>query len=108
ILARRTTAEWLEVCDQHHVPATAVARLDDLVDALPEAVHPVGGRYKVIPQPTRFSATPASVRRPAPLVGQDNREVLAEAGFTDAEISQLEKDRVLRTRHGLDPPPASS
>jgi formyl-CoA transferase len=42
-----------------------------------------------------LSATPASVRRPAPLAGQHTREVLAEAGLTDAEITAMEQAGVL-------------
>jgi hypothetical protein len=36
------------------------------------------------------------VRRPAPLPGQHTREVLAEAGLSDAEISALERAGGLR------------
>jgi hypothetical protein len=36
------------------------------------------------------------VRRPAPLPGQHTREVLAEAGLTDAEITALEQAGLLR------------
>ena len=35
----------------------------------------------------KFSRTPASVRAPAPLYGQHTREVLAQHGFSDAEIA---------------------
>ena len=63
----------------------------------------MAGEYTVIPPPARFGRTPSSVRRPAPLAGQHTREVLAELGFTDAEITGLERDGVLRTRRGLEP-----
>lgn len=43
----------------------------------------------------RFSASPASVRRRAPLAGQHTREVLAEAGLAEAEIARLEAAGVL-------------
>jgi crotonobetainyl-CoA:carnitine CoA-transferase CaiB-like acyl-CoA transferase len=36
-----------------------------------------------------FSATPTSVTRPAPLLGQHTREVLAENGYGDSEIDAL-------------------
>jgi len=67
VLAAKTTAQWLAFCADAGIPAAAAAGLDDLIDALPEAEHPDAGRYKVIPPPARFSATPAAVRRPAPL-----------------------------------------
>ena len=77
------------------IPAAAAPGLDELIDALPEDEHPDAGWYKVIPPPARFSATPASVRRPAPLAGQHTREVLAEAGLTDEQITRLAEAGVL-------------
>jgi crotonobetainyl-CoA:carnitine CoA-transferase CaiB-like acyl-CoA transferase len=79
IIAQRTTAEWLEFCLASDVPASPVPTLEELVDALPEDVHPVAGRYKVIPQPVRFSRMPGpTVRRPAALSGQHTDEVMTE------------------------------
>jgi len=95
ILGVKTTAEWLSFCALHGIPAAEAATLEELIGQLPDAEHPDAGRYKLIPSPTRFSATPASVRRPAPLPGQHTREVLAEAGLTDEEIAALEQQGVL-------------
>jgi crotonobetainyl-CoA:carnitine CoA-transferase CaiB-like acyl-CoA transferase len=53
------------------------------VDELPLAEHPVTGPYRVIPPMATFSATPAAVRRPAPLIGEHTAEIIAEI---DAEI----------------------
>lgn len=99
IIATKTTAEWLSLCREVGIPAAEVADLDGMVDRLPDAEHPVTGTYKSIPPPVRFSRTPAdATRRPAPLVGQHNREVLLEAGLTDAEVDALEGAGILRTR----------
>lgn len=95
ILATRTTASWLDFCDEHAIPCTAAASLSDLIDELPMADHPVAGTYRQIPPPVRYSATPASIRRHAPLAGQDGRDVLAEAGFEPGEIDELERAGVL-------------
>ena len=96
VLATKTTAQWLAFCSEHGIPAAEVAGLDELIEALPEAEHAATGTtYKVIPPPVRFSASPASIRRSAPLAGQHNHEVLAEVGLTDAEIQALEAAGVL-------------
>jgi crotonobetainyl-CoA:carnitine CoA-transferase CaiB-like acyl-CoA transferase len=79
VLTTRTTAEWLAFCAERDIPASAVPTLEDLVDALPEDDHPLAGRYKVIPQPVRFSAHPGpTVHRHAARSGQHNEEVAAE------------------------------
>ena len=95
ILATRRTDEWLVFCAQEGIPATGAASLNDLVENLPLADHPTGGRYRVIPPPVRFSATPASVRSPAPMSGQDGREVLGAIGYDEAELDALEEAGVL-------------
>ena len=102
VMATRTTREWLELCRRQTIPAAEAADLDDIIDALPDAEHPAAGAYKLVPPPVRFSRSPASVRRHAPLIGQHNREVLEEVGFTSAEISSLEETGVLRTRGAAD------
>jgi crotonobetainyl-CoA:carnitine CoA-transferase CaiB-like acyl-CoA transferase len=92
IMATRSTAEWLEACRRIGVAVTEVATLDDLVGALPVGTHPVVGDYRVIPPAVGFDSAPAGVRRvrrPAPLVGEHTDEVLAEAGYSPAQVDQL-------------------
>jgi crotonobetainyl-CoA:carnitine CoA-transferase CaiB-like acyl-CoA transferase len=97
VLATRTTSQWLEFCAEHGIPAAEAAGIDDIIADLPEAEHPDAGAFKLIPPPVRFSATPPSVRRPAPLPGQHTREVLTEAGFSDAEINALSESGAIRS-----------
>jgi crotonobetainyl-CoA:carnitine CoA-transferase CaiB-like acyl-CoA transferase len=86
ILTQRTTEEWLAFCEGSGVPASGIPTLEDLVDALPEDDHPVTGRYKVIPQPVRFSrSTGPTVRRPAALSGQHNAEVMSEVAASGVD-----------------------
>jgi crotonobetainyl-CoA:carnitine CoA-transferase CaiB-like acyl-CoA transferase len=89
ILLSKTTAEWMVFFRDHDMPATPMVTVDDLVGHLPLGDHPTVGRYRVIPPPVRFSATPASVRRHAPLVGEHTVEVLREVGLTEAEIAAV-------------------
>jgi len=51
--------------------------------------HPIAGRVKVVAPAVRMSATPAEIRRPAPLVGQHSREILEEFGFSPTEVEEL-------------------
>lgn len=75
---RRTTQEWLDYCRQTGIPATAVASLQDLIEELPVDEHPTVGDYHVIPPMANFSRTSGRLRRPAPLIGEHTREVIAE------------------------------
>ncbi len=52
--------------------------------------HPRGGTVRVVAPAVRMSETPATIERPAPLVGQHGREILAEFGFSKNEIAALE------------------
>ena len=89
VLTQRTTADWLEFCEEHGIPATQAATLDELIDELPIDEHPVAGQFRVIPPPEQFSETPPSIRRPAPGIGEHGREILSEAGYDTAEIDGL-------------------
>ncbi|MEH6727813.1 MAG: CaiB/BaiF CoA-transferase family protein [Hyphomicrobiales bacterium] len=51
--------------------------------------HPVAGTVKVVAPAVRFGETPASITRPAPLVGQHTREILGQAGFDTEHIDRL-------------------
>jgi formyl-CoA transferase len=51
----------------------------------------VRGRYVTVGNPVKLSASPTRIG-PAPLLGQHRREVLAELGYTEADIAALEAD----------------
>jgi formyl-CoA transferase len=106
IVEQRTTAEWLELCERIGVPASVVPTLDEIVDdpelhrgALVDDEHPVVGPYRQIAPPVVFSRSPASVRRTAPLLAENTVEVLAEAGYTEAEIDALVATGAARARN---------
>ena len=48
-----------------------------------------GGKYKVVIEPLKMSATPLDCERPAPAPGEHSREVLKELGYSSAEIETL-------------------
>lgn len=58
--------------------------------------HPVCGPARLSSVPMRLSGGPCRFHtQPAPLLGQHNRELLADLGLTGAEIAQLEADGVI-------------
>jgi crotonobetainyl-CoA:carnitine CoA-transferase CaiB-like acyl-CoA transferase len=52
--------------------------------------HPRGGTVRVVAPAVKMSETPATIERPAPLIGQHGREILAEFGVPAEEIEALE------------------
>lgn len=54
--------------------------------------HPVAGRVRVVAPAVSFSETPAAITRPAPLVGEHSREILAEYGFDEEAIARFIED----------------
>jgi crotonobetainyl-CoA:carnitine CoA-transferase CaiB-like acyl-CoA transferase len=97
VLCRRSSADWLGRLEAAGVPAGPV--LDILqMHADPQTIaremvvetdHPVAGRVKTVGLPVKFSATPGAIARPAPLLGEHTREVLAEAGLELEAIERL-------------------
>ena len=53
--------------------------------------HPVRGKYITVGNPIKLSASPTTIG-PAPLLGQHRQEILAELGYSDADIESLAKD----------------
>ena len=63
--------------------------------AFPEVDHPVAGSLTYPGRPFMMEASPWSIRRPAPLLGQHTEEVLTELGMSGAEIESLRRDKVI-------------
>ncbi len=57
--------------------------------------HPVLGHVNVMAPPFLLRSTPPEVKRAAPLVGENTREVLIELGLGEAEIDVLTGEGVL-------------
>ncbi len=97
IMATRTTAEWMEMFAGSSVPVNAVNTLEDLLDDehlqavgfWSEMDHPTEGKLRMPGFPVNFSATPASIRRHPPGLGEHSVEVLGEAGYSDKQIQEM-------------------
>ena len=97
VLLKRPASEWLTILPEHDVPCAPALRRYELLDhpqvlasgTIIETEHPVAGRLRQARPAPRFSATPVGPPRGAPLLGQHNREVLAELGLDGAEIDRL-------------------
>ena len=66
------------------------------MEALWEFEHPVAGPMRQARPPARFGETPAEIFRCSPELGEHTREVLAEAGYSADEITDLRERKVVR------------
>jgi len=102
-LIDRTSAEWLERLTKADVPCGPVLTRNEMIrhphiaalELTQEYDHPKAGRLRQARNAARFSATPASIRLPAPALGQHTDEVLAEIGYSPAEIASMREAGVL-------------
>ena len=95
-----STAYWLEKLEGAGIPAGPVLSIAamqadpqvkerQMVTGVP---HSRLGKVKTLGAPVKFSATPTSLRRGAPVLGEHTREVLREHGYSDAETEGLEAE----------------
>ena len=96
-LKSRPAGEWVALLEAEGVPCGPINSIADMAadpQALARAMvieldHPRAGPTRALGLPIKLSASPGGVARPAPLLGQHTREVLAEFGFTPSEIQSL-------------------
>ena len=108
LFVTKTRPEWISILADAE---TCVAPLNDIAEAMedPQMRH-VGMVWDMkhqtlgaVPQlgfPVRFSDAKVTPGTLAPLVGQHTREVLAEAGYTSAQITAFEAKSIVKTWTG--------
>ena len=101
---QRTTREVFEAAQGVGCPTAPFASSREIADSpqlksrgfFTEIDHPVAGAWPYPTAPYRFSKTPWSARRPAPLLGQHNQAVLTgRLGLTGEELTLLRANGVI-------------
>jgi crotonobetainyl-CoA:carnitine CoA-transferase CaiB-like acyl-CoA transferase len=96
IFRQRGAAEW---CRRLSSAGLTVAEVRELSEAVRDplvlgsgAIREVkydGGAYATVSSPCLFEGAPLAEPRPAPAVGADTEQVLAELGITGSELTEL-------------------
>jgi crotonobetainyl-CoA:carnitine CoA-transferase CaiB-like acyl-CoA transferase len=103
VFRTRPVADWMEALEKADVLCAPVNDYPGLVrhpqvlatGFITEQDHPRAGRFKTVATPVKLEKTPGTIRTPAPLLGEHSEAVLAEAGFTRAEIESLATGRII-------------
>ena len=97
IVSTRTLNDWVAQLDAANIPAMMVKTKEDLLDDEQlnatgfwhSVDHPTEGKLRFTDPPFRYSKTPSTIRDMPPLLGEQSREILAEAGYSADEIDDL-------------------
>ena len=100
----RDTASWIKLLGDAGLPCGPVNTIDQVFkDAqvlhrkmLLEVEHPTAGTVRMAGMPVKFSATPASLRMPPPLLGQHSEEILQSwLGVAADSIQELKRKKII-------------
>jgi crotonobetainyl-CoA:carnitine CoA-transferase CaiB-like acyl-CoA transferase len=96
-LSSRTTRQWQALLEAADIICAPIVNYDEVVrspqvahnGAIVEMQHPVAGKVRMPGFALGDRSAQAKVRRPPPRPGEHAREVLAEFGFSGADIDAL-------------------
>ena len=97
---KRPVDEWVKTLEEGGVPCGPINEVSDVFndpqvlhrEMLQDAPHASLGTVKVAGIPIKFSDTPGSVERGAPVLGQHNSEILSELGYTEGDVARLKEE----------------
>ena len=100
IFDAETTEHWVALIADAGVPCGPINKVSEVVsnpqvlarNMIAELDHPNIPNLKIPNSPMKLSASPSSIRRPPPLLGEHNADVLSEQGYTPEQIASL-RDR---------------
>ncbi|MDP8206858.1 MAG: CaiB/BaiF CoA-transferase family protein [Candidatus Electryonea clarkiae] len=103
-MREKTCDEWMELLLAASVPCGPVNNMERLFndpqmihrDMIAEVPHPTIDNLKLCGIPIKYSDTPATIRRPPPLIGEHTEEILSDIlGYDSERIDDLRQDGVL-------------
>ena len=102
-LVTETTAYWIDKLNAAGVPCGRVMELAEVFtdpqvldqQMVLDQEHPGHGAVRMLGFPIKFGEAPCALRRPTPEIGADTGAILAELGYTAAEIAAVREAGVV-------------
>jgi formyl-CoA transferase len=98
----KTKFEAMDLLNEHDIPCGPILSMEELANepslrktgTIVEVDHPQRGKYLTVGNPIKMSDSPTEVTR-SPLLGEHTNEVLAELGYSEADIAALRSKKVI-------------
>lgn len=103
-LKAHTKEELFQLCKKNRIPLSPVYKIGELANHpnlkernfFVEVDHPRAGRLRYAEGSCKFSETNWSIKRSAPLLGQDNEEIFCRRlGYSKREFNSLKRTEVI-------------
>jgi crotonobetainyl-CoA:carnitine CoA-transferase CaiB-like acyl-CoA transferase len=99
----KSSREWLDILDNAEIPVGPIYHMNEVfadpqVSHLEMAApvhHPARGDIRLVAEPVTLSRTPSAVATPIAEMGAHTDELLAEIGYSGAEIDRLRADKAI-------------
>jgi formyl-CoA transferase len=102
LTSKRTSNEWVELLNKAGVPTGPIYAIDEVFAdpqvkhlKIAQSVKSKTGPRTMVGQPVTLSRTPSRLAAAPPEIGEHNKSVLKEFGFTTKQIAELQKAKAI-------------
>ncbi|PGY10371.1 CaiB/BaiF CoA-transferase family protein [Bacillus sp. AFS031507] len=103
LLSKKPKKEWKERLDAVGVPNGPINTIAEMFEdpqikareMIVEMEHPLIDHLRLTGSPLKLSATPVTMRRHPPLVGEHTESLLESIGYNSEEISRLKQNKII-------------
>jgi CoA:oxalate CoA-transferase len=102
-LTLNTTANWVDILNKNNVPSGAILSLEEALKSAQiqhrktfstKSIEGIG-EVMLFNLTAKFEKTPGLVETPPPLLSQHTYEILADFGYSEDDLKELEKEGVI-------------
>ena len=103
VFRTKPMAHWVQLIEDAGIPCGPIQTVADVVNdpqvlarnMMVDVDHPKVPGLRMPNCPLMLTGSPPSIRRPPPLLGEHNEEILAEWGYSPGQITELRKKKVI-------------